>query len=99
MARRTDGEKIDELEKLVATLTERLDTAVQTTKELYGAHSATAVAAADLRRECERDLALLKREGEDLKAWKAEHKKVREEWGRRIVSFGPPVLGAVINVV
>ncbi len=34
MARKTDGEKIDELEKLVATLLERLDNARDEIKEI-----------------------------------------------------------------
>ena len=34
MARKTDGEKIDELEKLAATLTERLDNVREEVKEI-----------------------------------------------------------------
>lgn len=67
MARKTDGEKIDELDKVVAALTERLDNTVKETKNLYEDYAETAHLVNDLRREFEREIALLKREVEELK--------------------------------
>src|SRR4051794_25920615 len=99
MPRKTDGEKIDELQTLVASITERLDQTIKSLEALYQRHKETASAAADLRREYEREMALLRREVEDLKRWKDDQKREREERSRRLWSFGPNVAGAVINVL
>ena len=93
MARKTDGEKIDELEKLGATLIARLDTAVKELEGVDNAHSETARALAALRLE----FVLQKREIDDLKMWKDDQKKERDERSRRMWSFGPNILAAVIS--
>jgi peptidoglycan hydrolase CwlO-like protein len=72
MPRKGDGEKIDELEKLGATLLTRLDNLNKEVSAVYAAQKEIAQQLADLRREYERELALLKREVEDLKKWKDE---------------------------
>ena len=72
MPRKTDGEKIDEMRELNAALTERVNAAVTELNAVYDAHSKTAQALSDLRREHEKELVLLKREIEDLKKWKEE---------------------------
>jgi len=94
MPRKTDGDKIDELEKIVATLTERID---YVRKELDGAAtniSNSINAFADLKT----DLAVLKKDVEVLQNWKNDQKKDTDERARRIWAFGPNVLGAVVNV-
>ena len=97
MAGKTNTEKITELEKLGATLVERLDTALKEVEVVDRAHSETARVVADLRREYEKEIVLLKREVEDLKKWKEDQKKAGEERSRRLWSFGPNVVGAVIS--
>ncbi len=97
MARKTDGEKIDELEKLGATLIERLDTTIKELEVIKNAHSETARALHALRLEYEKEILLQKREIEDLKKWKDDQKKERDERSRKLWSFGPNILSAVIS--
>lgn len=77
MARKTDGEKVDELERLVAALTERANNPAAEIDAIHAADTDHARSHADLRRESEREIALLRREVEDLK-------KDRERWGQRL---------------
>lgn len=97
MARKTDGEKIDELKEAVAVLTEQFQTTFQNLKSVEGRLSEIAKDLADLRREHEKETAMMKRELEDLKKWKDEQKKEHDEWGRRVWAFGPNVIGAVVS--
>jgi hypothetical protein len=97
MPRKTDGEKIDELEKLGERLTERIDTTRKELEAVYDAHSETARAVADMRREYDRQITLLTREVEELRSWKADTKKHSEEWSRRLWAFGPNLLAAVVG--
>ena len=99
MARKTDGEKIDELTKTTAALEEGLKAANLQLNAIYDAHSKTAETLANLRREHEKEIALLKHEVDDLKKWKEEQKKERDELSRRLWAFGPNAIGAVINVL
>ena len=97
MARKTDGEKIDELKDAVAQLTERLQNGIDDLNSFEDKLTELARSLADLRREDEKDIALLKRELEELKKWKDEQKKEHDEWGRRAWAFGPNVIGAVVS--
>ncbi len=97
MARKTDGEKIDELQQLGAALTERVNTAFKELEATGKAHSETVKALADLRREFEKETAVLKRDIESLKKWNDDQKREREEVSRKLWAFGPNALGAVIN--
>jgi seryl-tRNA synthetase len=110
MPRKTDGEKLDELEKSVAAQSVRVENvldglvkierdqkaAMQQIAELRREHEK---ALGELRREHEKELSLLKREVEELKKWKDESKKQAEEWSRRFWSFGPNLAAAVVNVL
>ncbi len=89
--------KIDELEKLGVTLLTRLDNADKELSAVYAAHKEFVQQLADLRREYEREIALLKREVEELKKWKDDSKKQGEERTRRLWAFGPNLLAAVIG--
>ena len=51
----------------------------------------------ELRREFDRDTALLKREVDDLKAWREEWKRGSDEFGRRLWMIVPPILAAVVS--
>jgi len=76
MASKTNSDKIDELEKLGAALTERLDTVRKEVAAVDDAHAETARVIADLRREYEREIALLKREVETrVTLLKSEHER------------------------
>ena len=99
MARRTDGEKIDELEKLVATLQERLNYSVELIEELFAVHSRGSEIVADVRRQVERELLLQSKAIESLNEWKKAQKQATEERGKKLFSLGPPVLGAIVNVL
>ena len=102
------GDKVEELQRTVATLVERVDTirklvdvsdAVQraSAQELASLRRVHDKELAELRREHEKELALLRREVEDLKKWRDDQTREREERSRRAWSFGPAALGAVIN--
>ncbi len=99
MAGKTTAERLLDLEKLGATLTERLDTSIRELAAVDNAHAETVRVVADLRRESEKEVALLKREVEDLKKWKEERKRADDERSRRLWSFGPNVVGAAISVL
>lgn len=102
------GDKVEELQRTVATLLERVDTIRKLLDASDDAHRDTArqltemrreydKQLADLRREHEKELALLRREVEDLKKWRDDQNKDREERSRRAWSFEPAALGALIN--
>ena len=97
MPRKTDGDKIDELEKLGASLTVQIASAVKELEAVFDAHSETAKTVIGLQREFEKEVALLKREIEEFKRWKEDQKKAREEQSRRLWAFGPNLLAALIS--
>jgi hypothetical protein len=43
------------------------------------------------------DIALLRKETEELKKWQEEVKKQKDEWGRRLWALTGPLLGAVVG--
>lgn len=83
-------EKAEEHAKTIAMLTERLDTALAEIETMYTTLRETERNLADVRREAERDGAVLKRDLADLIKW-------RDEWGRRLWAFGPSLLGAIVG--
>ncbi len=87
------GDKVEELQKDVATLWERLDTAVKT----LGGVIDTQRRLADMLRDVEKESALLKREVEELRKWKDDQKKRDEEFSRRLWAFGPNLLGEIVG--
>jgi chromosome segregation ATPase len=95
MARKTDGEKIDELEKAFATLTERLDN-VRKDLNTAGTNLTEAMKAFG---SVQTELALLKKEIEALQKWKDELKKEKDEHSRRVWAFGPNIVGAIVTVL
>lgn len=99
MARKSDGEKIDELTVLCTRLEESMKNLAKQLEEVDNAHSKAAEDFADLRREYEKEIALLKKEIEDSNKWRDEQKKEAEERGRRLWAFGPNLLAAIIGLV
>ena len=95
----TLGEKVDELQKTATLLVERVDNALKSLDALYEAHKETVRKVTDLRRDFEREIALLKREIDDFKKWKDDQKKERDEWSRKLWSFGPNAVGALISIL
>jgi chromosome segregation ATPase len=95
MPRRTDGDKIDELEKVVATLSERLDNLRADLNRAGTAIEEASTAFSAFKIE----VALLKQQIEILQRWKEDLKKEGEERARRMWSFGPNLVGAVVNVL
>ncbi len=91
------GDRVAELEKTAAKLLARLDVADRTLDALSNDHKLSDRELADVRREHETEIALLKREIEELKSWKSDRKKQDEEWSRRLWAFGPNLLAAVIG--
>jgi len=91
------GDKVEELQRNTAALVERVDNVIKTLAETRDAHSETVRTVADLRREHEREIALHRREIEDLKLWRFELKKEREELSRKVWSFGPSIVGALVG--
>ena len=98
MPRKTDGEKIDELEKAVAALVERSENTeahiarlTEDVKHAQQNERAALQALNDLRREHEREIALLKRELGEQRKWaerngtaelKAELALLRDKFGK-----------------
>jgi chromosome segregation ATPase len=91
MARKTDGERIDdlrdqysELDKFVAVMLEQLTSAIKTLEALRDAHSETTQHHADLRREFEREIAVLKQQLEELRRWSERNgtSEIKAELGR-----------------
>jgi hypothetical protein len=93
----TQGEKVDELQRNMATMTERVDTVLKVVDALQDTATELLRDLANVRREHEKEIALLKRDVEELKKWKEDQKKERDEWNRRLWAFGPNVLGAFIS--
>jgi chromosome segregation ATPase len=91
------GDKVEELQKAVAALIERLDSTVKSLDFLTEAHRESVRELANLRREQEKETALLRREIEALNKWKDELKDESRERGRRVWAFGPNVVGALIS--
>ena len=85
------SDKVEELQKAVAALTERLDSTVKSLDHLSAAHNETVRELANLRREQEKETALLRREIEALHKWKDELKEESKERSRRAWSFGNPI--------
>jgi hypothetical protein len=49
--------------------------------------------------ELQRDLALLKKDIDNLKSWKDEQKKQQDESARRLWAFGPNITAGILTVV
>jgi len=95
VTRRTDGDKIDDLEKAFATLSERLDN-VRKDLDLVGSRlNDVGAGFANLNKE----LALLRNDVENLQKWKDESKKDKDEQTRRLWAFGPNIAGAIVSVL
>jgi hypothetical protein len=90
MAGKSPSEKIDELAKLVATLVERLDNTIKTLDALNEEQKRTNQAHNDIRREHERELAVLKEKTEKLEA-------AQERAGNRAWAVVPSIIGAIIG--
>jgi predicted nucleic acid-binding Zn-ribbon protein len=93
------SDKVEELQRTVATLQERVTHILNSLDKLHTDHKETVHELAELRREHEKDLLLLKRDGEDIKKWREEKKKEGEERTRRFWAFGPNVVGALVSGV
>jgi chromosome segregation ATPase len=95
MPRKTDGDKIDEMEKVIATFTERLDNVRQELKTAAAGLGDTMKLLADLKTE----ILLLRKDIEGIEKWKDDLKKEKDESARRFWAFGPNVAGAIVNVL
>jgi chromosome segregation ATPase len=95
MPRKTDGEKIDEMEKVVAMLIERIDNVRE------GGQTATR-GLADVEKaigEPKTEIVHLRRDLEGLQKWKDDLKKEKDESSRRLWAFGPNIVGALISAI
>jgi hypothetical protein len=99
MARKSDGEKIDELQVITAALNQQMLTLSKKLDELSTVVANLAQTVSDLRREFEKEMALVKSDIAELKRWRDAQQKDRDEWHRRFWAFGPNVLGAIISGV
>ena len=95
MPRKTDGDKIDEMEKVIATFNEPLDNVRQELKAATVGLGDTMKLLADLKTE----ILLLRRDIEGIEKWKDDLKKEKDESARRFWAFGPNVAGAIVNVL
>ena len=90
-------ERITALERLVAAHAMRQDGLADRVNVVFNAHAETAKEFVVLKRDFDRELALLKREVEELKKWQEDVKKGKEEWGRRLWLIVPAVLAVLIS--
>ena len=91
--------KMDDLKDAVTTLAERVNNLVRELNALNGVHAETAKTVSEIRREYEKEIALLKKDIGGMTKWKDDLKREHDESGRRWWAFGPNVAGAIINVV
>ena len=89
--------RIDELKDPVITLTERVSTLRNELTAVIAKQDETVRSVTEMRREYEKDIALLKRELADIQKWKDEQKKERDEVSRRLWAFGPNLVGAIVS--
>jgi hypothetical protein len=87
------GDDVKRLHRNVDTLLERVANLRLIVRAVQGGNSKNSRAVVALRQE----VALMQREIEELKSWKADQKKQQEEWGRRLWAFGPNLLAAVVG--
>jgi precorrin-6B methylase 1 len=99
MPSKTLTDRVIDLEKAGAVVFERLGLSQERLNEVSAVQVDTARATSDLRREYERIIALLQRDIDDLKKWKDEQKKEREERTRRAWAFGPNLTAALLTIV
>ncbi len=90
MTRKTDGEKIDELEKLVARILKQLETVEKTLDSLNDARKETVQRLNDLQRESEKRIVVLQEQTSKLEA-------TQERAGTRAWSVVPNIVGAVVS--
>jgi hypothetical protein len=90
--------KIDDLRDAVTSLVERVSALDRALNALAAAHAETARMLSDVRRDYEKEIALLKRDIEDLKKWKDDEKKAADERSRRLWAFGPNLVAAIISL-
>ena len=97
MAQSAAEQRINAVERVVATHIFRLDSSVKDFDAAYIAHRELEKEHIELRREMARTIALLEREIDELKKWKDEVKKSEEEWGRKLWMILPPVLAVLVS--
>jgi septal ring factor EnvC (AmiA/AmiB activator) len=91
------GDKVDELQRHVATLIAQMGQVLKSLDGVFDAQRGTEQDLAALKREFEREIALLRREIDDVKKWKEDLKKDRDERSRRLWAFGPSIVAALIS--
>jgi hypothetical protein len=89
--------RITIIERIVDTHTYRLDTSAREVDAVYEAHRELEKEHADLKRITETEIALLKREIDELKKWKEDVKKSEEEWSRKLWMILPPVIAVLVS--
>ena len=85
MPRKTDGQKVDEMEKVLATFAERLDNVRKELKEAGVNIGDVGKALGDMKTE----IALLRKDIEGLQKWKDDNKKEKDEGARRFWARRP----------
>jgi hypothetical protein len=90
-------ERLTALERIVDAQTTRLDLLFREADALDASLSEAAKDLVAWKRDSDREIALLKREVEELKKWQDEARKGREEWGRQLWMIVPPILAVLIS--
>ena len=95
----TPTERVTAVERIVDTHSTRLYLIEKEADALHDAHKELAKEFADLKRDFDRETALLKREIEELRKWKEEVRKAEEEWGRKLWMIVPPLLAVLVSTL
>ncbi|HYH64214.1 MAG TPA: hypothetical protein VD866_05905 [Urbifossiella sp.] len=96
---KTQADRLLELERNVPGIAKQLEATEKAADALGLAHQQTVDRVTELRIAYEATLAVTRKELDDLRKWKDDQKKEREEWARRVWAFGPSVLGAVVGAL
>ena len=91
--------KVPELKGVVDVLTERVNALTVEVGKLTAIQAKTAEILNDHHLEQVGETVLIQRDIEDIKKWKSEFQKQKEERSRRAWAFGPNLTAAAIAVI
>jgi len=89
---KTQADRLLDLERAVAGIDKQLVAAEKAADALGHEHQKTRDLVIDLRRKYEVKIAGLEKDLEDLRRWRDDQMKERDEWARRVWAFGPSAL-------
>jgi hypothetical protein len=99
MGVKSPTERLNDLDKEFAAISERLKNTIKELDTVYKAYSELDRAVADWRLAYERESTLSRRDIDDLKNWKDDQKKDKDERTRSWWALTPNLTAAVITII